>query len=91
MEGRDGLFPQGVCDVYVFRTERDIHLDIPSQLKILHSLIHSFLLLLWEGEGGAEGMNANGHRTGDTVANPFKTHLQTRLKPIPETSKASGR
>ena len=37
------LLPPGVRGGMMFRTERDIHLDSPSQLKVLHSFTHPFI------------------------------------------------
>ena len=61
----------------LFRTERDIHNDSPSQLKILYSFIHSFILSSSycgeeqeERERGSGVMRDSAPRSSDGMAPP---------------------
>ena len=61
----------------MFRTERAIHLDSPSQLKILHSFIHSFIHSCSycgkeqeEREQGSGVMRDSAPRSSDGMAPP---------------------
>ena len=52
--------------------------------SLTHSCLHSLsLLLFWEGEGGAEGMNANGRRTGEPGQTPGPVGSRARQSASP--------
>ena len=72
-----GSFLRECAGDMVFRTERDIHNDSPSQLKILYSFIHSFILSSSycgeeqeERERGSGVMRDSAPRSSDGMAIP---------------------
>ena len=90
-----GLFPPGVCGDMMFRTERDIHLDSPSQLKVLHSFTHSFILSFSycgteqeEREQGSGVMRDSAPRSSDGMAPPSDggpSEAESQNRRIPPT------